>query len=166
MMLEAIIDGLAALATPQSILFMLIGVVYGLVIGILPGLGGVVAMALLLPFTYGFETAATLALLLGAHIATIWGDSVTSILFSVPGSAKGLALCFDGYPMTKQGQARRALAASATGTMRSISWNCWSSSRTRSLLAARGTMPPGCRCFAAVSIAWRQAAVTGPASCS
>ena len=116
-MLEAIGTGLAALLTPQAVLFMFIGVVYGLVIGILPGLGGVVAMALLLPFTYGFEKAATLALLLGAHIATIWGDSVTSILFSVPGSAKGLALCFDGYPMTKQGQAKRALAASATGAL-------------------------------------------------
>ena len=116
-MLEAIGSGLAALLTPQAILFMFIGVVYGLVIGILPGLGGVVAMALLLPFTYGFEKAATLALLLGAHIATIWGDSVTSILFSVPGSAKGLALCFDGYPMTKQGQATRALSASATGAL-------------------------------------------------
>jgi TctA family transporter len=116
-MLEAISSGLAALMTPQAMLFMFIGVIYGLVIGILPGLGGVVAMALLLPFTYGFEKAATLALLLGAHIATIWGDSVTSILFSVPGSAKGLALCFDGYPMTKQGQATRALSASATGAL-------------------------------------------------
>jgi putative tricarboxylic transport membrane protein len=116
-MLEAIVSGLHALLTPQALLFMLLGVLYGLVIGILPGLGGVVAMALLLPFTYGFEPAATLALLLGAHIATIWGDSVTSILFSVPGSAKGLALCFDGYPMTKQGQAKRALAASATGAL-------------------------------------------------
>ncbi len=116
-MLDAIASGLLALLTPQALLFLLIGVVYGLVIGILPGLGGVVAMALLLPFTYGFETAATLALLLGAHIATIWGDSVTSILFSVPGSAKGLALCFDGYPMTRQGQATRALAASATGAL-------------------------------------------------
>ena len=116
-MLEAIASGLAALLTPQAIVFMIIGVLYGLVIGILPGLGGVVAMALLLPFTYGFEPAATLALLIGAHIATVWGDSVTSILFSVPGSAKGLALCFDGYPMTKQGQATRALSASATGAL-------------------------------------------------
>lgn len=116
-MFEAIASGLSALLTPQAILFMLIGVVYGLIIGILPGLGGVVAMALLLPFSYGFEPAATLALLLGAHIATVWGDSVTSILFSVPGSAKGLSLCFDGYPMTKQGQATRALAASATGAL-------------------------------------------------
>jgi TctA family transporter len=97
----------------QAIGFLLIGVVYGLVIGVLPGLGGVVAMALLLPFSYGFEPAATLALLLGAHIATIWGDSVTSILFNVPGSSKSLALMFDGYPLTRQGQARRALGASA-----------------------------------------------------
>ena len=124
-MIEAIIAGLTALLTPQALLFMLIGPVFSFfvspvfwfVVGFLLCLGGVVAMALLLPFTYGFETAATLALLLGAHIATIWGDSVTSILFSVPGSAKGLALCFDGYPMTKQGQAKRALAASATGAL-------------------------------------------------
>jgi len=116
-MLEAITSGLTALLTPQAVLFLFVGVVYGLIIGILPGLGGVVAMALLLPFTYGFETAATLALLLGAHIATVWGDSVTSILFSVPGSAKGVSLCFDGYPMTKQGQATRALSASATAAL-------------------------------------------------
>ena len=116
-MLDAIVTGLAALSTPQAIMFMLIGVVYGLVIGILPGLGGVVAMALLLPFTYGYEVAATLALLLGAHIATVWGDSVTSILFNVPGAAKALPLCFDGYPMTQQGQATRALGASATAAL-------------------------------------------------
>ena len=113
-MLEAIVSGLTALFTPQAILFMVVGVIYGLIIGILPGLGGIVAMALLLPFTYGFERAATLALLLGAHIATVWGDSVTSILFNVPGAAKALPLCFDGYPMTQQGRATRALAASAT----------------------------------------------------
>ena len=76
-MLEAIGAGLAALATPQAVTFMIIGVVYGLVVGILPGLGGIVALALLLPFTYGYELGATLALLLGAHIATIWGGSAT-----------------------------------------------------------------------------------------
>lgn len=112
-MLDAIVAGLHALLTLQSIAFLMIGVVYGLIIGILPGLGGIVAMALLLPFTYGYEPAATLALLLGAHIATIWGDSVTSILFNVPGAAKSLSLVFDGYPMTQKGQARRALGASA-----------------------------------------------------
>jgi TctA family transporter len=116
-MLEAIGAGLVALATPQAMTFMLIGVVYGLVVGILPGLGGIVALALLLPFTYGHELAATLALLLGAHIATIWGGSVTSILFNVPGAAKSLALVFDGHPMTRQGQAGRALGASAMAAL-------------------------------------------------
>ena len=116
-MFEAILAGLAALSTPQAILFMIIGVSYGLMIGILPGLGGIVAIALLLPFTYGHELAATLALLLGAHIATIWGGSVTSILFKVPGAAKSLALVFDGHPMTQQGHASRALGASATAAL-------------------------------------------------
>ena len=116
-MFEAIVAGLAALATPQAMLFMVIGVSYGLMIGILPGLGGIVAIALLLPFTYGHELAATLALLLGAHIATIWGGSVTSILFKVPGAAKSLALVFDGHPMTQQGHASRALGASATAAL-------------------------------------------------
>jgi TctA family transporter len=116
-MLDAIASGLSALLTLQALAFLAIGVVYGLVIGILPGLGGVVAMALLLPFTYGYEQAATLALLLGAHIATVWGDSVTSILFNVPGAAKALPLCFDGYPMTRKGEATRALGASATAAL-------------------------------------------------
>jgi putative tricarboxylic transport membrane protein len=116
-MLDAIATGLLALLTPQAVLFMLIGSVYGLIVGILPGLGGIVAMTLLLPFTFGYELAATLALLLGAHIGTIWGSSVTSILFNVPGAAKSLPLIFDGYPMTLKGEAERALGASATAAL-------------------------------------------------
>jgi TctA family transporter len=116
-MLEAIVTGFLAVVTPQAILFMAIGVVYGIVIGILPGLGGIVAMALLLPFTFGYEVAAMLALLLSAHIATIWGSSVTGILFRVPGAAKSLASIFDGYPLTQQGQASRALGASAMAAL-------------------------------------------------
>lgn len=114
---EAIAAGFVALLTPQALLFMFLGVVYGLAIGILPGLGGIVAMTLLLPFTLGFEPAAFLAMLLGAHIGTIWGSSVTSILFNVPGAAKSLPLVFDGYPMTLRGEAERALGASATAAL-------------------------------------------------
>ncbi len=116
-MLDAIGAGLVALLTPHAVLFLVIGVVYGLVVGILPGLGGIVAMALLLPFAYGYDKAATLSLLLGAHIGTIWGSSVTSILFRVPGAAKSLALIFDGYPLTQRGEASRALGASATAAL-------------------------------------------------
>jgi TctA family transporter len=116
-MLEAIGAGFMSLWTVQAMLFMAIGVVYGVMVGILPGLGGIVAMALLLPFTYGYDPVATLGLLLGAHIATIWGSSVTGILFRVPGAAKSLALIFDGYPMTQKGEASRALGASATAAL-------------------------------------------------
>jgi TctA family transporter len=116
-MLEAVWGGLVALATPQAAMFMMVGVVYGIAIGILPGLGGIVAMALLLPFTYRMEPAAAMALLLGAHIATIWGSSVTSILFRVPGAAKSVALIFDGFPMTQRGEASRALGASAAAAL-------------------------------------------------
>ena len=116
-MLEAAFSGLMALATLDAAIYMIVGVVYGIAIGILPGLGGIVAMALLLPFTYGMDAAAAMALLLGAHIATIWGSSVTSILFRVPGAAKSVALIFDGYPMTQRGEASRALGASATAAL-------------------------------------------------
>jgi len=86
-MIDAIVSGLVVLLTPQALLFLFIGVVYGLVVGILPGLGGIVALALLLPFTYGFPVPPTLMLLLGAHIGTIWGSSVTSILLESTGRA-------------------------------------------------------------------------------
>lgn len=116
-MLEAAIAGLVALGRPESILFTAIGICYGIVIGILPGLGGIVAMALLLPFTWGMDFAPAMSLLIGAHIATIWGSSVTSILFRVPGAAKSVALIFDGYPMTQRGEASRALGASAMAAL-------------------------------------------------
>jgi putative tricarboxylic transport membrane protein len=117
MLWDAITTGLASVVTVQALIFMTIGVIYGLFIGVLPGLGGITAMALLLPFSYGYPPGATLALLLGAHIGTIWGDSVTSILFNVPGSGKSIALLFDGYPMTKKGEAKRALGASAMAAL-------------------------------------------------
>lgn len=116
-MFDAAWTGLAALATIDVAAFMMIGIVYGILIGILPGLGGIVAMALLLPFTFRMEATTAMAMLLGAHIATIWGSSVTSILFRVPGAAKSVALIFDGYPMTCRGEASRALGASAMSTV-------------------------------------------------
>lgn len=116
-MIEAAWQGLVALATPHALMFMVIGIVYGIVIGIIPGLGGIVAMALLLPFIWGMEFAPAMSLLIGAHVATIWGSSVTGILFRVPGAAKSVALIFDGYPMTLRGEATRALSASAMAAL-------------------------------------------------
>jgi TctA family transporter len=116
-MLDAAIEGLLALLTAQSLMFLVIGVLFGVVIGFLPGLGGVAAMVLLLPFIFGQEPAAVMALLLGAHVATIYNDGITGILFNVPGASKGIALCFDGYPMTQKGQGQRALGAAAMASL-------------------------------------------------
>ncbi|CEP69345.1 Protein of unknown function DUF112,transmembrane [Moorella glycerini] len=116
-MISASIAGLLALLSPISILFMIIGVAFGIFVGILPGLGGIVAMALLLPFTFGLEPAAALAMLLGAHVATIFGSSITSILFNIPGASKSIAVCFDGYPMTQKGEGARALGAAAMASL-------------------------------------------------
>ena len=116
-MVEAMWAGLAGLASFEVFFYMLVGIIYGIVVGILPGLGGIVAMALLLPFTWGMDFSVAMSLLLGAHIATIWGASVTSILFRVPGAAKSVALIFDGFPMTQRGEASRALGASAMSAL-------------------------------------------------
>lgn len=116
-MLDALTAGLGLLLSWDVLIYATLGIVYGIVIGILPGLGGIVALALLLPFTWGMEFAPAMSLLLGAHIATIWGSSVTSILFRVPGAAKSVALIFDGYPMTVRGEASRALGASAMAAL-------------------------------------------------
>ncbi|MBP1732738.1 MAG: protein of unknown function transrane, partial [Deltaproteobacteria bacterium] len=119
-MFDAIITGLVALFTPQAILFMIIGVIYGLIIGILPGLGGIVAMALLLPFSYGFETAATIALLLGAHIACVWGDSVPVVrpLMLALGPSEYLMMALWGVTIIatfSEGSLLKGMASAALG---------------------------------------------------
>lgn len=116
-MFEAAFQGLVTLLTPGSILFMIIGVAFGLWIGFLPGLGGVVALALLMPFTIGMAPAPALSLLWGAHVAVVFGGSISAILFNVPGTSKNIATCFDGFPMTERGEAARALAASGMSSL-------------------------------------------------
>lgn len=116
-MLEASLNGLLAVFTVDSLTFMLLGISFGLFIGFLPGLGGIVAMALLLPFTFGMNPPAAFALLIGAHTGTMFGDSITSILFNVPGAAKSAVMCFDGFPLTQRGEGLRALAAAAMASL-------------------------------------------------
>ena len=103
--------------SPFSFLLLFVGVIYGLIIGFLPGMGGVVAMSLLFPFIYGMDIAPAICLLWGAHVAVVQGGSVSSILFNVPGTSKNIATCFDGFPMARKGEAARAIAASAVASV-------------------------------------------------
>ena len=89
----------------------------GLLVGILPGLGGIAGMSILLPFIYGMDTVSALALLIGLLAVVPTGDTFTSVLMGIPGSAASQATILDGFPMAKRGEAARALSAAFFSSM-------------------------------------------------
>jgi TctA family transporter len=103
---------LLTIADPHRLLYLFAGVCMGLGLGILPGIGGVAGTALLLPFTYTLDPSTAFALLLGLGASVTTADPITAILFGVPGHAASAATTLDGYPLTRQGMAGRALGAS------------------------------------------------------
>ncbi len=90
---------------------MLLGLAIGFAVGILPGLGGAVTLALMLPFVYSMSPVSAFAFLLGMHSVTATTGDITSVLFGIPGEATSAATVLDGYPMTRRGEAGRALGA-------------------------------------------------------
>jgi TctA family transporter len=92
--------------------FLFLGVMMGLCLGILPGIGGVAGTALLLPFTYAMDPPTAMALLLGLASTTTTADPISAIVLGAPGHAASAATTLDGYPMTRRGEAGRALGAS------------------------------------------------------
>lgn len=103
-------QGFAALGTWQTAWSLLLGSALGIAVGVLPGVGPGVTIAVLLPFTYGMEPLAGIALLLGVYCGAFYGGAVTSILIRTPGEASSIMTMFDGYPMARAGQAQRALS--------------------------------------------------------
>lgn len=117
--MASMLEGLAHLADPILILAVLVAVVFAQVVAITPGLGGAFLLAILVPFLYPLEPLVAVAVLIAASATDGTGNSVTSILFGIPGSATGTAAIFDGHPLAQQGMAGRAMgaamAASAVG---------------------------------------------------
>jgi TctA family transporter len=99
------------LMEPHRLMFLALGCVMGLVLGIIPGIGGLTGTAMLLPFTFNMDPYAAFALLLGLGATTATGDPIPAILFGVPGGAASAATVLDGFPMAKKGEAGRALSA-------------------------------------------------------
>jgi putative tricarboxylic transport membrane protein len=116
-MLQAGLDALQILFTPDRLMWMAVGVFLGIVVGILPGLGGVTGLALLLPFIYGMDPYSGVALMIGLMAVTGTADTFTSVLIGVPGGGSSQATIMDGYPLAKQGMAGRALGASFMASM-------------------------------------------------
>jgi TctA family transporter len=116
-MLNAAGHALVMLLDPWRMLLLSGGVIMGLVLGILPGIGGLAGTALLLPFTFNMDPYAAMALLLGLASTTATGDPIPAILFGVPGGAGSAATVLDGLPMAKRGEAGRALSAAYMSSM-------------------------------------------------
>jgi TctA family transporter len=100
-----------ALMEPHRLMFLGLGCMMGLVLGIVPGIGGLTGTAMLLPFTFAMDPYSAFALLLGLGATTATGDPIPAILFGVPGGAASAATVLDGFPMAKRGEAGRALSA-------------------------------------------------------
>ena len=116
-MLDAAGSAFVMIADPWRLLMLFTGVILGLVLGILPGIGGLAGTALLLPFTFNMDPVAAMALLLGLGSTTATGDPIPAILFGVPGGAGSAATVLDGLPMAKRGEASRALSAAYMSSM-------------------------------------------------
>lgn len=115
--IDAAWQAIVIMADPWRILMLSMGVVLGLILGILPGIGGLAGTALLLPLTFGMDPYAAFALLLGLGATTATGDPIPAILFGVPGSSGSAATVLDGLPMAKRGEAGRALSAAYMSSM-------------------------------------------------
>ena len=101
--------GFSILADPMVILYSLIGVVCGVIIGALPGLGPSVGIAVLLPLCYGLSPACALCMLCGIYYGAMYGGSITAILINTPGDSAAIMTTLDGYPLARKGQAGKAL---------------------------------------------------------
>lgn len=111
--LNSLLQGFSSLLDPQIILWCIIGVTLGTLIGALPGLGAPTGIALLLPVTFSLDTISALLLLTGIYQGAMYGGRISAILINVPGDAPAAVTTFDGYPMTLQGKAGYALSLSA-----------------------------------------------------
>lgn len=110
-----LLDGFGVALQPLNLAFALGGVIIGTVVGMLPGIGPINAIALLLPvlFASGIPPESALILLAGIYYGSQYGNSISTILLNVPGTTSAVVTAFDGYPLTLQGRAGPALATAA-----------------------------------------------------
>src|SRR5205814_205431 len=111
-----LIYGFGVAISLQNLLYCLIGVTVGTLIGVLPGIGPLATIAMLLPITYAVPPVAALIMLAGIYYGAQYGGSTTAILVNLPGETSSVVTCIDGYQMARQGRAGPALAIAAIGS--------------------------------------------------
>jgi putative tricarboxylic transport membrane protein len=114
--LGSLIYGFGVLADPQNIFYMFVGLALGVLIGVLPGLGGANGVAILLPLTFTMPPTTAIIMLASIYWGALFGGAITSILFNIPGEPWSVATTFDGHPMAQKGQAEAALVGAFTSS--------------------------------------------------
>ena len=112
-----LIDGFGTVLTPENLAFAAIGVLLGTFVGVLPGIGPALTIALLLPITFNFEEpTGAFIMFAGIYFGGMYGGSTTSILLNTPGESASVATAIEGYEMAKRGRGGPALATAAIGS--------------------------------------------------
>lgn len=114
--LSALFHGFSVIMTPINIGLMFVGIILGVLIGVLPGLGGANGVAILLPLTFSMSPTSAIIMLSCIYWGALFGGAITSILFNIPGEPWSVATTFDGYPMAQNGHAGAALTAAFTSS--------------------------------------------------
>lgn len=113
--LQLLGEGFAGALSLQNLLWVLIGCVLGTAVGVMPGLGSSMAVALLLPVTFALDPTAAFIMFSGVYFGGLFGDSTMGILMNTPGQASAIASTFEGHKMALDGRAAKALATAAIG---------------------------------------------------
>ena len=111
-----LLSALSMVSEPVVILALLVGSIGGVIIGAIPGVGPPVAIAIILPTTFSMEPLIGLSAMLGIYGSAMYGGALPAILINTPGTAVNALTTFDGYPMTKRGDARQALTLAYTAS--------------------------------------------------
>ena len=111
MLFDLFFDALGGfLSRPDLMALAIAGVLLGIVLGALPGVSSTMALAILLPVSFGLEPGAAMIFLIAVFIASVYGGSISAILINIPGTPGAIVTQFDGYPMARQGKAGHALS--------------------------------------------------------
>ncbi|MBT4938845.1 MAG: tripartite tricarboxylate transporter permease [Rhodospirillaceae bacterium] len=116
-MLDMAVKAAIIMTDPNRLMFLGLGVLIGLVVGVIPGLGGLVGLSLLLPFTYDMDPYTAMAFLIGLSAVVATSDTIPAVLFGVPGTVGSAATILDGFPMARNGEAGRAFGAAFTASV-------------------------------------------------
>jgi len=114
--MDILMESLSNTLDFNTILFIILGVISGMAIGVLPGLTATMGVALLLPITFGMEPLPGILLLIGVYFGAVYGGTITAILINTPGTPASAATALDGYPMTQKGEAQKALTIATLST--------------------------------------------------